>query len=206
MNTIVMGDRSPERYAHKDVLVHHRSEWEWGRERGDKSATTHTTLSLYSFYADWHSMQHSPSSSTSLSLSLLLLSLSHTFAHPRGYSVAVWVVLSLSASAFLCSSIVRLSSPHVSSYSACLSVALHRFKSLSPCLYCCGGITNLDPCHTLWITDNQPIVFLYTTATPATPPFTLSFFFWAGGPKTSLKRILGHSAEIKVAVTHPAPI
>lgn len=142
-----------------------------------------------------------------LSLSFsITLSLTHICPPQRIFSCCLSCTLSLSASAFLWSSIVCLSSPHVSSYSACLSVALHRFKSLSPCLYCCGGITNLDPCHTVWITDNQPIVFLYTTAAPATPPFTLSFFFWAGGPKTSLKRILGHSAEIKVVVTHPAPI
>lgn len=75
MNTIVTGDRSPERCAHKDVLVHHRSEWEWGREKEENPTTTHTTLSLFSFYADWHSMQHSPSSSTSLSFSVTL---SHT--------------------------------------------------------------------------------------------------------------------------------
>lgn len=174
-------------------------------EKGGKNPPLPIRHSLFTHFTLTGTACNTPPPLLPLSL-FLYHSLSHTFAHPRGYSVAVWVVLSLSASAFLCSSIVRLSSPHVSSYSACLSVALHRFKSLSPCLYCCGGITNLDPCHTLWITDNQPIVFLYTTATPATPPFALSLFFWAGGPNTSLKRILGHSAEIKVVVTHPAPI
>lgn len=67
------------------------------KEKGGKNGTTHTTLSLYSFYADWHSMQHSPSSSISL---FLYHSRSHTFAHPRGYSVAVWVILSLSSSCY----------------------------------------------------------------------------------------------------------
>lgn len=75
MNTIVTGDRSPERYAHKDVLVHHWSEWVWRERERRRNGTTHTTLFLYSFYADWHSMQHSPSSSISLSFSITL---SHT--------------------------------------------------------------------------------------------------------------------------------